>query len=102
MISSIEDVPRGLPFVSRHPLGGPGQAARNLPTVALAAYVLVSGLEFPDEDAGRVGVMCQGEKWENSVSVGAESLVVAEEEPPGHRALRLSKEASVTRIRHPS
>jgi hypothetical protein len=46
-----------------------------------------SGADLPDEDAGRIRPVCPGEEWEHGVAVGAESLVVAEEEAPGHRGL---------------
>ena len=45
----------------------------------------IGGLEFPDEDAGRVRSVGHGEEWEHGGSVGAEPFVVAEEESPGDR-----------------
>ncbi len=65
---------------------GPRQAARdhhNDQTHCLRT----SGADLPDEDAGRIGPVRHGEKWEHGACVGAESLVVAEEETAGQQCL---------------
>src|SRR4029453_11272778 len=49
--------------------------------VLAAPYSL--GADLPDEDAGRVGAVGHGEEREDRRPIGAEPLVVAEEESPG-------------------